>query len=384
MKPREKKMLIGGFAGLLALWQGWALLDGFVLQPVRDREDDITAREERVALKTKKLKESRAAARQLDEWKVRSLPPDPRIATAMYQNWLNVLTKKTLTNATVTANFRDANKAKGDVYQRISESIAAQGTLSQLCDFLYEFRQSGLLHRVSRMNLKTEQHKGKPVFDITLTVEGLSLKDSLARTTSLADPKLADLVTAKPGKERKAYEPIVAQNLFVRGYNGPQPTKQSDRGIPKPIATIPEEDPRNFVFLVGSVSSDGDFSAMLFDRSTGKDSRLTEGAKFVVAGVTGQVVSIGSDFITFTSKGAAWRLELGKNLADMKKSGSSADSSTTEADSSSAETEADEPAYRGRRVGVLTTPEPKRATPQPDADEVTALSRPAATKKRKI
>lgn len=325
MKPREKK-LAAGLIAILVLWQGWSFLDSLVFQPVRDREDEILARTERVDDKTKKLKASRAAARQLDDWKVRSLPPDPRIATSMYQNWLIELAKKTLTNSTVSPNANPA-KSKGDIYHRISATISAQGTMSQLCDFLYEFRQSGLLHRVSRMKLETEKHQGKPVLSITLTVEGLALKDAPARTTLFSDPKLAERRTDTLYKDRKAYEPIVARNLFVRGYDGPKPTPPVRPPVgptqPRPPST-PADDPREYVYLVGSVSSDGSYSAMLYDRSTDKGNELTEGSEFAVAGVTGKVVAIGPDFITFTSKGTAWRLDLGTSLAEMKKSGSSA------------------------------------------------------------
>lgn len=386
MTPREKKLAAGLIGGAIALWQGWTFFDSLVLQPVRDREADIEARTDRVSDKNKKFKESRAAARKLDDWKVRSLPPDPRIATTLYQNWLVELAKKHLASSTVAPSLNAAKSARGlstakpndYVYHRISATIDGQGTMSQLCDFLYEFRQSGLLHRVSRMRLETDKHQGKPVFTIALTVEGLALKDAPPRTTLFSDPKLAERATDNPHKERNAYEPIVAENLFVRGYNGPKPTQSvrppEIRTQPRPPVqpTLPPDDPREYVYLVGSVSSDGSYSAMLYDRSTNKGDELAEGSEFAMAGVKGKVVAIGSDFITFSSKGAAWRLELGTSLAEMKKVGASSATSVTDEDPAPAETEATEaePTDAGEAAEAPKTPVDPKATPSDEsADE---------------
>jgi hypothetical protein len=165
------------------------------------------------------------------------------------------------------------------------------------------------------MTLETDEHQGDPALKITLKVEALALKESPKRTALLADPKIAELATNIPAKDRKDYAPLVAKNLFVRGYNGPPKPPTKSRGP----GSSGEEDPREFVKLVAVVAADGIPAATLRDLSTNKIAQLTEGGDFSVAGVDGRVVSIGADFVTFEIKGETFRLEIGDNLAQLKK-----------------------------------------------------------------
>src|SRR5438045_1527020 len=98
MKKREK-MLLAGLIGILVLWQGGVMLNKFVFAPVAERQDEIAAREKRVSTKKRELRLSEDAARKLKDWKKRSLPPDPVVATSLYQNWLiDMAGKAKLTN----------------------------------------------------------------------------------------------------------------------------------------------------------------------------------------------------------------------------------------------------------------------------------------------
>ena len=308
MKRREKLLALA-LVGVLALWQGSMLFRAFVIAPVEEREADLETRAERISNKTKKLKASHLAAARLKEWKARSLPPDPVVATSLYQNWLVELAGKTLSKPSVTPDVTQ----KGDAYTRIPVNIEAQATLSRLCDFLYEFRKSGLLHRVVSMTVDTEQHQGDPTLKIKLRVEGLSLKDAPERTTLFSGSNLAELAHL-PARDRKDYAPLVARNFFVRGYNGPPrpPPPASGR-------TPGEEDPREFVRLVGVVSADGIAEVTLRDLAANKTAKLYEGGDFRIAGIEGKVVAIGVDYVTLEIKGETFRLEMGDNLTQLKK-----------------------------------------------------------------
>jgi hypothetical protein len=315
MKKREK-LLLAGLVAVLVLWQGGNLINAYVFAPVEEREAGIVARRKLVNDKTFQLAQSRKAARKLKEWKQRSLPGNPFTAISQYQVWLvDLANRSKLEKVGVDANRTEARR-KGETYSVITANIKAQGTLEHLCDFLYEFRRSGLLHRVAQMTLTSEQYKGNPVLDISLRVEGLSLKDAPVRTTLLSDEHLADLPGDKPLRDRKAYSQLLAKNLFVRGYP-PPPTR--GQGPRNPSTTIPEEDPREFVFLVGSFSTDGVFDATLYDRANNKTRQLVRGGDFSIAGVEGEVVSIEVDAVTLKIKGEVFRLELGDSLAQLKK-----------------------------------------------------------------
>lgn len=310
---RSEKLLATGLVATLALWQGSSLFSKFVIEPVDVNEAAIAALKEGNSKKEVQIRRSLAEARKFADWKKRSLPPDPVDATSLYQNWLIELATRTkLSDVSVKALRTDA-RPKGDTYYLISATLKAQGTVEKLCDFLYEFRAAGLLHRVRDMRLTSKQSTGDPVLDIDLTVEGLSLKEAPSRSTLLSDPKLAELVSDKSAKERKDYDLLVKNNLFVRGYNGP-PAPVG----PRPGAT-PEEDPVQFVRLVGSFSNGSSFDATMYDPSTNRETRLVAGKDFSVAGIEGKVLSVGIDFVILSIKGETFRLELGENLRQIKK-----------------------------------------------------------------
>jgi len=315
MKQREK-MLLAGLVGVLVLWQGGSLFVSYVIDPVTERETAIAAKEQELATKQKKLKQSLIAATRLKEWKQRSLPPDPVDATSLYQNWLiDLATRMKLTDVSVLPQST-GNMLKGETYVPISITVKAQGKFDNVRDFMYEFRRSGLLHRVSKLTLASKQYTGDPVFDLDVTVEGLSLKDAPARSTLLSDPKLADLPRAKPLMERKEYDQLITKNLFIRGYNGP----------PKPVTPRPtgprapgEDDDREFVYLVGLVSKGAVTDAALYDRSKNREMKLVAGGEFKAAGIEGKVVALGADYVILDIKGESWRLEIGQNLQQLQK-----------------------------------------------------------------
>src|SRR4029077_6383449 len=145
MKQREK-ILLAGLVAALALWQGTTLVRSFVFEPVEERESHIVERQERVREIELSQKRSEAAARKLQEWKQRSLPPDPVAAASLYQNWLIELAEKTKLEKVKVTSARTGARGKEDIYSVISFKIDAEGTLGRLRDFLFEFRRSGLLH----------------------------------------------------------------------------------------------------------------------------------------------------------------------------------------------------------------------------------------------
>jgi len=317
---RSEKMLASGLVATLVLWQGSSLFSRLVIDPVDANETEIARLTQENTQKEKNFKRSQAAARKYAEWKKRSLPPDPVNATSLYQNWLIELATRTkLTDVSVqglrTADVKSKGDSKGEAFHIVSANLKAQGTFEKLCDFLYEFRAAGLLHRVSKMTLSSKKNTGDPVLDIDLTVEGLSLKEAPPRATLFSDPKLAELASDKPVKARKDYDVLVKKNLFVRGYNGPPPPPPGKGTGP----STPEEDPLQFVRLTALFSNGGLFDATMYDPSTNRETKLITGRDFSVAGVEGKVVSVGIDFVVLSIKGETFRLELGDNLRQMKK-----------------------------------------------------------------
>jgi len=312
MKRREK-ILAGGLLIVVALWQAGGMVQSFIFQPVEDRENRINDLQEQVRLKEKQLRQSQAAARHMKELKLRSLPPEPVVAQSLYQNWLVSLATEAKLSEPAVIMDRAETRPVENTYYLIKATMSARGTLGQLVDFLYKFRQSGLLHRVARMDVSTDRHQPNPTLDIKLAIEGLSLLESPQRTTLLADEKLADLPGASHQKDAKEYAPLLAKNLFVRTYNGP----------PRPPGRPDDIDEKDYVYLSAAVDRDGALDAYLYDRAKNKITVLTAGALFDVAGVSGKVVQIALDHVLLEIHGEQWRLDLGKNLKQLEKSSAS-------------------------------------------------------------
>jgi hypothetical protein len=314
---RSEKLLLAALAATFVIWQGYPIVSGLFFEPLKQRYAKIADLQSKITRKKVEKREIELANERLNEASSRSLPPDPVIAASLYQNWLiELAVRAKIANAAVTASNSGARPV-GGTYVVVGAMIKGQATLAQLCDFLYEFRSSGLLHRVVGATVETPRHEGDPVLDITINVEGLALASSPARSASLfADTE--NLPKPEVGhKERQALATITSKNLFVRGYTGPPRPPGGQR---PPTPTQPAQpDPSEFIYLVAAWSIDDKNEAWLFDRTKAERTILIPGGEFKVAGLEGKVLSIGKDFTTFEIKDEVWRLELGDNLAQKKK-----------------------------------------------------------------
>lgn len=81
------------------------------------------------------------------------------------------------------------------------------------------------------------------------------------------------------------------------------------------------EDLAQFTYLTAAVAGfgkDGEPQAWLYDRLSNKRIELRQGMPLKYAGLNATVMMIGRDFVVLNMDDAGWRLELGKNLREMK------------------------------------------------------------------
>ena len=317
MQQREK-ILAGAVLLLLVLWQGRGPFDSLFVKPLRDREQKISKLEGQIGAKKTRQNELLRSQKQFKEWATRSLPPDPLIASTMYQNWLIELASKSKLSQVSVVPSRMDPKPKGDTYYSVTATVKAEASLSRLCDFLYELRQSGLLHRVNSMTVEAARHEGDPTLDVTLVIEGLALTNSPVRTTLLSEG-LASLRDQIALPKREDYAPFEKKHLFVRGYKDPTPPPTDSVASRPPTTPVENIDAAEHVYLVASLARGDARDAWLYDRTANKKSLLVEGESFQAAGIDGTVTSIGSDFVVLKIGDDEWRLELGQNLRQIKK-----------------------------------------------------------------
>lgn len=311
-------MLLFGFLGVIALWQGTNWFSSLVLEPLDAKRKTLQAARERLDGKKVNQYEQELAARKLGDWAKRGLPPDPDTASALYQNWLIDLAAKADLKETVVTPGRVDKRPRGETYYPIGMTVKAQGNLAAVTKFLADFYAAGRLQRINTLSIESSSREGDPPLTVSMTIEGLSLLQAAPRTT-LWDPAIKD-GSVFPLPSPDAIAEINKKHLFVRGYNGPPappvvaaPTRPPEPPRP-PTPPVDTFDVAEHVYLVAAFDKEGVRDAWLYNRAQNEPSVLTEGKPFQVAGVAGTVREIGRDFVTLQMGEQVIRLELGQNL----------------------------------------------------------------------
>lgn len=160
------------------------------------------------------VRESLDAADRLVALENCSLPYDPELARSRYQDWLLSLVEAAeLSQSSVNASTAvpvsmksQGSTASREIYQRHGFTVSGQGTLQQVCRFLFDFYSGGHLHKILSLQLSPV---GPTDLAVTVQIEALALTRC---------PRKGEL--AKSGVTRLAmtdindYQGIVQRNLF--------------------------------------------------------------------------------------------------------------------------------------------------------------------------
>jgi len=204
MNSREKILSIG--VGTLAvLWIGTMGVDRF-----RDARDKNYRTLENVKKELSRAREANERGRQaqseIRKLARQSLPTDLDMAKSSYEDWLR---EQLVDSGLYVSELDDKSSGGGNKrFQEISFQISAQGSLSQLSDFLYHFYRAGHLHRISEANLSP--NRDSEALDISLTIDALSL-NACKRSDSLTD-RPSELELPPLEEVRQA---IVGRNIFA-------------------------------------------------------------------------------------------------------------------------------------------------------------------------
>ncbi|MCY2967969.1 MAG: hypothetical protein NT069_30795 [Planctomycetota bacterium] len=321
MNNRQKWML-GGLAAVIAVWQVPGMVDSMVFAPASTRQDQIDTLQQEVTRKEKDRQRQRKGVKQMAELGKRSLPPDPIIAEAVFQNWLtDTATGVKLTNVVVDRPRAD-NQKKENTYFLVRGEVNGNGTLGQVAELLHELQKSGLLMKVTSLRMDAPRREADPNLKIKLQVEAMALLSSPVRTTMWVDGTAPGPLSETKLAGPETFEAISKKNLFVRGYNGPPkaaepPPTTPPAPPPPPPPTTPST--AEYVYLVGSVIRNGVSDAFLYDRSSNKQTVLKRGADFKAGGMEGKVIEIADKSVTLRVGEDEFRLDLGKNLTQMVK-----------------------------------------------------------------
>ena len=298
---KRQKILVGCLAGFVLLWQGSGVLWGIFFGPFDQRSSQIASLDAELKKKQDAKFQLDITERRTRQWERRSLPPNADVASPLYHHWvLDLANKHRLAKLTVTPK-RLSSAISNQVFTRIPVSVTAECKMDQLCQFLYDFYRTDLLHKVTHLGIESLDFKANPMLKVSLELEGLSLKSAPSRTTLFAGKQETAVSDAMSKKSLADYKSLTAANRFVRGYNGPPkppapPVKAAPPGPPPtPFDSAP------FTKLIATIEYEDDPStpstAWLYDQSSNQRVDLTEGKDFEIAGVKGSVSKISLRFI---------------------------------------------------------------------------------------
>jgi hypothetical protein len=273
---RREKILVSvalGLVGLAGLYFLFLAGDPRSEDQLNRERDDLNAK---IAESKKTLEAASKDAIRLADWQQRALP-DPEKAHSLYQNWLREMA--------VQAKVRDIHfdssvvHAPRDQFTKSTYTLNAQAKLGELVQFLYEFYSAGYLHKISKLDVKTNRNSNNRDLTVVLTIEAISLPTADSKTglpkkkegaSRLELPKLSDY-----------RNPIVKRDMFATFVEGPAV-----------ISPPPKVDPANFTFITGFTEVDDQRKVWLQDRLKGKSWQLATGESFTVGNTKGTVQSI--------------------------------------------------------------------------------------------
>ena len=199
MQPREKYLLIG-FAVVGAFYFGGGPVRAWLFEPFTKRYDQIQSLETVVKQKQAEADNIDTAQLNLAKWKSRGLPPDTpaqpkarpsaNVAQQLYQDWVTQLA--TFAGwSDVTVKPLQTGVSQKDVYASVPISVEGEARYSQLAFFLYQFRRTGLMHRIRKLDIRSYEAEGDPALKVYIEAEALALRDGPKRKTLFPQSALA-------------------------------------------------------------------------------------------------------------------------------------------------------------------------------------------------
>lgn len=209
-------LLLGAMALIVGIW----VADQFkVFSFIDNFGKGHQAQLDKLTNDTKKLEDlilkGSDAADKLDIYQQRALPYDLDGARSKYQLWLSRLVKtnemsrgsSVEVGMPASITIEDGGKKK-EAYRRYSFTMNCGGTLQQVTQLLFDFYQTGHLHKINTLSLV---RSGGGRFNLSIGGEalGLATGDRKAELSQVAGNRLAKASVVD-------YSTIVRRNIFSR------------------------------------------------------------------------------------------------------------------------------------------------------------------------
>lgn len=366
MQRREKILSIALLTALLIAMMGWwglPLLRGVFLGPLEERWSQIDRLEtQKKRLEVDELKVIQSM-KQMRAWREHSLPPDPLEAQGLYMEWLTDLAQRAQIGALHV--IPEQREGGGNAFKVVSITLKGEATFEQLVKFLYDFQRADLLHRLAALKIDSPKNPGGPL-TVTMTAEGLCLQSVPPRDRLLAHSQLAaslprsfDTLKVVSGKEfpsepgfnvqidneilavtkiagddwtvKRAVEGTTADRhkekadveLFPVRADRMKPSleerKKELANHPFARAIIAVDETARQTRLMGSVTSEKDPVAWLYNASNRSRTEVRKGTAISIGDIRGTVVAVEPTCIRIERNGAVWQVNMGRNLQSMRR-----------------------------------------------------------------
>jgi len=168
-RNRRKSLLLAGL-GLLAVFYGgdWAYTN-WIEKPKEQRRKQIIALNSKITEYDQKyISLAQQEIPWLQYWYSQSLPANPEVAQSLYRAWLLEVGEYVgIAGRTVNAS----QAVRRGAFYSMNFSLRGMGTLDQLTQFLYEFYNTGHLHKITSISITPVGRAG--TLDLSLAIETL-------------------------------------------------------------------------------------------------------------------------------------------------------------------------------------------------------------------
>ncbi len=184
MRTREKIL-----AGVLVV----VLVGGVVVPrvwhafnfPVQQRRLVLQTLEKKLSSLNAEKQLARAKLRRVSLWAARSLPANPQNAMVLYQQWVTDLAEDVVGLQQVDVTPVRLVTTRQAAYVGVRVKLSGRGTMAQVQKLLFLLHQVDLMQRIVNLVLENQQGPNVDLLTVSLTLEGLSLKNAPERLGAL-------------------------------------------------------------------------------------------------------------------------------------------------------------------------------------------------------
>jgi hypothetical protein len=331
VNARERLLAIG----LGTVVGGWLLISTVksrIIEPLRAKDGQILALQSQIETSKTQLAAAQRGAMELSGWRRASLPADDSVAQTLYLDFVRRLLSEAGIDRPTIRPGRSIERA--GIFSRLPVTLDARADLEKLTAFLKAFEDAPLLHQIRRLRIQPVLKESKiESYDLSMSLEGVSMPDSFAKDTLPTKESAGDLVAHRPARRDQEFKVFVEKNPFQ-----PTAVTSASAAASEKKDSASAKDERSEYYLRAVLFVEGEGIVWFVKQGVDEKKILKTGEKLEIGGLSATVDAIESDGVRLKVGDGVGIVRLGKSLADWKKIASS-ESATTTATSSPSEGE---------------------------------------------